>query len=761
MKGSLLAVILAAGLGAPRASAAPGAVSFEVDARVELLSVVIMLSDPDALEARRAPLDAYAASARAAFSKHARHPAVARVAALRREGASTADLAGAGLDLRDFEKASGFAAFFARSREAHAAFADTARRESLHALSPESALAYMGLPFEGETRFILAPLLPDEPGLDALRVRGATSEGGRVRFRFDELERSAAAQRCAASADWLRPPSGVLAEHLCAAVALRVVAADLGERVYADALRRLASDRLPRLRAVAERLKEYEADRARFSELRSFTPRVPAFAELRVEQAASAARAGGRAQALLLLAEAREQNPDVETGRRIMLLYHDLGEDAAAKAVSDALLEAAPADTDVLLDRAALAAKAGDRASALALLRRAPRGDASRRMLDLYLDLKEYAPAGRLLDAMIAAAPERARPRLDRALVHARLGDRAAARRSLAEAAARRPSSGERRQAATLLVELEDAAAAAELLDALIRENPADGDVKTDRAALAAQAGDRAAALRLLGEAGGLSPGPAARHRIALLYQDLGDEVHGRDLMDELIKSSPLDARLRIDRASHAARRGERAAALAFLAEARALNPALEERRLMVALHQSLDDHQAAQGLLAGLIAAAPKDPGLLVDRAALALRSGDQAATRADLAAARALRPEPADLRRMALLHQDLKEYPQALALLAPLAREQPANASLLSDLGLCEYLAGHPEEAIVRLRAAVNLDPASLPAIVTLGSIYAAQGRFAEERAVYDAAPASGGTSELRAVLERARREAVARNR
>lgn len=108
-----------------------------------------------------------------------------------------------------------------------------------------------------------------------------------------------------------------------------------------------------------------------------------------------------------------------------------------------------------------------------------------------------------------------------------------------------------------------------------------------------------------------------------------------------------------------------------------------------------------------------------------------------------------------MALIHQDVKDYAGALALLEPLAREQPANAALLGDLGLCRYLDGKTDAAIADLRAAVALDPSALPALLTLGSIYAAQGLPDRELALYDAAPRAGGEPALRVLLDARRGE------
>ena len=248
MRPSFLAAAILVAFCALRAAAAPGSVSFEMDERVELLSVVLMLSQP----AVKQP-DAYAAAAQAAFSRFSGHPAVARAAALRKNGAGASALAEDDAlqnDLKDFEKASRFAVFIAAHIKEHQAYIETARREALHALSPEAALAYMGLPFEGEHRFVLAPLLPADAG--SPRVRPGARVNGLIRFRFDELETSVASELCRSAMSWVRAPAGAIPAHIAAAVGLRVIASDLGERVYLNALARHASRRLPHLQAVGE-----------------------------------------------------------------------------------------------------------------------------------------------------------------------------------------------------------------------------------------------------------------------------------------------------------------------------------------------------------------------------------------------------------------------------------------------------------------------------------------------------------------------------
>ncbi len=767
----LAAAVLAA---APRASAAPaaGTVVFEVDRRVELASVVLMLAEPVEFKSRRPDgLDPYAAAASAAFSRFSGHPAVARAAALRKSGAPAsafvrAALAPAGdalsADLRDFEAASGFAAFFETRGGDRAAFAEAARRESLRAISPESALAYMGLPFAGERRFILAPLLSADAGDAALDVRAGIPGGGAVRFGFDAFETSVATELCLAALSGFPAPAGVPPADVAAAIGLRVIAHDLGERIYAAALRRLASERLPYLEAASERLKEYEGARARYPTLQSFLPRLEAGA-LRAGASPAPAPDRERAAALAFLAEARAGKIDLDARRRLVFLYQDLQQDAQAKSLSDELLRSQPKNASVRIDRAELASRTGGQAAALAALAEAAPlspGDADRRrMAALYLKLKEYASAKRLLDGLVEAAPLDARLRVDRALAAARTGDRAAALAFAAEAEALKPGAGERRRLAFLHQELQDYGPARALLDRLVEENPEDASPRVDRAGAAAAAGDRAGALRGLAEARALSPGPDVLRRAAFLYEDLKDEADARELQNELQRAAIGDARLTYDRAALAARAGEREKALKLLGEARGRAPSLDDRRLIAALYLELGDGGEAQALQDALVKAAPRDPRLRLDRAELAARTGDREAAARLLSEALALKPSGAERRRGALLLQDLKDNAGALALLGPLAREQPENAALLGDLGLCEYLNGRPEAAVRDLKAALALDPSSLAAAITLGSIYAAQGRPDLERSVYEAVPPGEGDLDLRLVLLRHRLEALAR--
>ncbi len=748
-------------------AASTATVSFEVDARVELLSVALMLSDRADFKARRPEgLDAYAAAAAAHFAPFSGHPAVARVAELRKHGAAASELTRAALegggelskDLEEFSRAARFDEFFKSQEAARLSYTETARHESKRALSPEAALAYMGLPFTGEHRFILAPLLPDDGGAGEIGVRPGAPARGPIGFRFDLFEGSVAAELCRAAANWVPAPSGDMPDYIAAAVGLRVLAADLGEPAYHAALR-LAAERLPRLEAVSERLKDYESGRARYPTLEKFFPRIEAFAAIRLEQASAAAARGERAAALTFLAAARKQNPNLETRRHIVPLYHDLGEAVLAKSLSDELFREFPGDPGVLLDRATLAGKVGDRKTALAVLAKLdelnPDENARRRMAALYMELKEYAPARILIEALSAAAPGDLNLSIDRAIVAARTGDRDAARSLLAAVAKQKPADAAQQRMAALYSELEAPAPAKARLVVPGTEGP------VDRAAVAVKAGDRETALRLLDAARKLSPDIDTRYRMLQLYRDLNADRQVRELTDELLRSAAQDARLRLDAAGLAARGGDRPAAREHLAAARLLKPSLDESRLIADLYRGLGDDKQAKIILAELIAQAPGDPRLRIDHAALAARTGDRDAALRALAEAGALKPAPEERRRMALLYQDLKDNANALTIFTALARETPADAALLGDLGLSKYLNGQEAAAIEDLRAAIKLDSSSLQAIITLGSIYGAGKRFDLELAVYDAAPPAGGEPELRTALLRSRTEALARGR
>lgn len=66
-----------------------------------------------------------------------------------------------------------------------------------------------------------------------------------------------------------------------------------------------------------------------------------------------------------------------------------------------------------------------------------------------------------------------------------------------------------------------------------------------------------------------------------------------------------------------------------------------------------------------------------------------------------------------------------RAVQIYTELTDHDPKNAVLWKNRGVCEYRAGLAEEAILSLKRAVKLDPVLLEAYLSLGTIYASQGR------------------------------------
>lgn len=92
-----------------------------------------------------------------------------------------------------------------------------------------------------------------------------------------------------------------------------------------------------------------------------------------------------------------------------------------------------------------------------------------------------------------------------------------------------------------------------------------------------------------------------------------------------------------------------------------------------------------------------------------------------------------------IALLYQEALAHTQSLALLKALAEDFPKDPSYLKDLGVTQFLAGRIPDAITTLREAIRLDPGSLEARLSLGTIYADSDRIEDARRIYDEALAA----------------------
>jgi len=169
-----------------------------------------------------------------------------------------------------------------------------------------------------------------------------------------------------------------------------------------------------------------EYDRA-LDLMKRLTPLTPEDAGLFLDLGVRAEKAGRRRTALDSLAFAGSLNPDSARLLELARDYGELGEYRRAE-------RAARRGRDVVaawLYRAESAVAAGDRKSALAAAARArggsPDDDESRRLVLIYQELGEYAPALEIADRRVRARPGDARWRSDRGVLRALLGESDAA----------------------------------------------------------------------------------------------------------------------------------------------------------------------------------------------------------------------------------------------------------------------------------------------------------------------------------------------
>lgn len=454
---------------------------------------------------------------------------------------------------------------------------------------------------------------------------------------------------------------------------------------------------------------------------------------------------------------------------------HQAGRPARARALADDILassEAPPAlrerSSELLaamgVDAAAGAARSGRRAAALKLLAeaqaRGPNAPDQLRMALIYQELKEFSSAARLFDDLIMASPEDLQLHMSAAAAAVQMGNRSEALVLLGKAETLGPDAQVLRQMAALYKQLKEYASALRVLELILKTSPEDRSLRIEAADVAAQAGERARALKQLAEAEALGPNAGERQRMALLYQELKEYREARRLFAGLLRAAPRDHRLRIEAAAAAAQAGERGEALKLLAGAAALGPDAEARRRMALLYRELKEYGAAGSLFAELMKGDRGNARLRVEAATVAADAGKRAETLALLAEAASLKPDAELRHQMALLHQRFQEYAAAVSLLGELARADDADARILNDLGVCQYLNGALPASIETLERALRRDPRLAEAYLTLGSVYMAQKRVDQALMVYDSALAAkaGKDSPLEEQIHAGRRAALA---
>lgn len=314
--------------------------------------------------------------------------------------------------LRDFAADPRFKAWHARERAAlepdAAAFREAIAKTDYLGLIED----YAGMSYQGRYSIQLAAffrmgsmvnsVLPGDDGSYEIRsLIGPEPRGGRLDFRPDRLDPTAWHELAHGLLDTLgelyedeiKLSEGALAklswgcyggwnqcvkEHVVRAVMLRLIARQRSDAAAERQLRDEGEKKWPYVRAMTERLKAYEADRARYPTLLDFYPELLAvFPREAAPAAAAEAPSGAEARDWVLTAASPFST---EGRRRRALWYLDRslqgsgspslrlkraalrvleGQNAPAEADATAVLEARPGDVGALLVRSAARRRLG------------------------------------------------------------------------------------------------------------------------------------------------------------------------------------------------------------------------------------------------------------------------------------------------------------------------------------------------------------------------------------------------------------------
>ena len=93
-------------------------------------------------------------------------------------------------------------------------------------------------------------------------------------------------------------------------------------------------------------------------------------------------------------------------------------------------------------------------------------------------------------------------------------------------------------------------------------------------------------------------------------------------------------------------------------------------------------------------------------------------------------------DARRLVLLHQGLREYARALAIVERRVAARPGDARWRNDRGVLLMLMGRTDEAVSSWDQAIALEPDFLAPYLSLGSLYASLNRRKEALDLYQKA-------------------------
>lgn len=295
------------------------------------------------------------------------------------------------------------------------------------------------------------------------------------------------------------------------------------------------------------------------------------------------------------------------------------------------------------------------------------------------------------------------------------------------------------------------------LVGELAKLAPDSSTVLVEQASLALAAGRRDQALSILSRIEKLEPDANDRLRLATIYRIADDPGRAAGLLKPLVAQRPD---LQVDLAEVSVQAKDIGTALGLLKKAADETRSADGTRRIAGVYLKLDQPRRAVELLKALTRQSPKQAGYWIDLAEAAGKADDLPLASQALARARELPLGAADRHRLALVHQERREFKAALELLDPLIQEHP-SAKYLNDRGVCLYLNGNADAAIEDFRLAIKLDPTLLSAYSSLGTIFTARQRNPDALQVYDLAlarnPRSRSDPQMETIL-RARKAVVA---
>lgn len=351
------------------------------------------------------------------------------------------------------------------------------------------------------------------------------------------------------------------------------------------------------------------------------TPAGPRDADLLLDIAARAAGADERPAALESLRFAESLKLDPAKLLSLAFAYRDIGAYSRCLALMRRPELRGPAGDDMLLDTAALAAKAGRRADALEILAfvegAKPGPERTRRLALAYRDAGAWTRALAAMKTTDMSRPADVHMLLGLAAAAAKDGRRTAALECLSFVGTLRlDGAGVRR----LALAHRDLGGYDRAL-ALLRPSagPGDAGMLLDLAVRAARDGRRPQALASLAFAEILSLDPPGLRSLASAYRALGDSRSAARVRRRMGDEDGLA----LDEAEDAAAAGDPASARTRLARVREAALADEDARRLVLLHQGLREHARALAISERRSAARPGDARWRNDRGVLLLLMG------------------------------------------------------------------------------------------------------------------------------------------